>query len=445
MEPKKTLPCNYAICCSKTTAASWNKVIAVLTAKYAEKFAPASFIYGESVTELRPILAHVLPYYTCFIAPPAECTREFVKDVLDLTRSLTPGPYTDTIWGILTAPDEETACHIAAYNVPLLVRKTVSNCPIPLDKCCEGVTYSELSQGKSWVKSGASCAVEQKECDCEVALNFVSEINHFPFDVDLMVTSAHANEKNWRPAYCFPGGTVTHKEDCNELEATSVSGDKTVPIDSRNPKVYVAAGNCLMAHVLQDKPCMALSWMKSANVMQFVGYTVPTWFGYGGWGTLKYFMETAGEYSLSEAYFANMQCMLYDAENPTKSSEFIKGCKHDAEVVTFYGDPAWSVRLLRPEEAKDKVAPPAYKMTAKSRDNMWTVSVETLATGKWDCEIADDKSTRPGRPPLYIFPRRLKNPKTISGNAIVTGLFVMFKLAGEFQKGERHEVAIAEN
>ncbi len=142
-------------------------------------------------------------------------------------------------------------------------------------------------------------------------------------------------------------------------------------------------------------------------------------------------METAGEYSLSEVYFANMQCVLYDAENHTKSSEFIQGCKHDAEVVTFYGGPAWSVRLIggeRPEEVKGKVAPPAYKMTAIP---MWTVSepVETLTTGKWDCEIADGKSTRPGRPPLYIFPRRLKSPKTISGNAIVMGLFIMFKLA----------------
>lgn len=34
--------------------------------------------------------------------------------------------------------------------------------------------------------------------------------------------------------------------------------------------------------------------MKNASVMQFIGYTDVTWFGYAGWGLLKYFLNTVG-------------------------------------------------------------------------------------------------------------------------------------------------------
>ena len=60
-------------------------------------------------------------------------------------------------------------------------------------------------------------------------------------------------------------------------------------IRSNNPKVYLPIGNCLMGHI--DGPnAMALAWMNNVGVRQMIGYTVLTWYGYGGWGVLDYFV-----------------------------------------------------------------------------------------------------------------------------------------------------------
>ena len=69
-------------------------------------------------------------------------------------------------------------------------------------------------------------------------------------------------------AGCGGGGS---REVCREIKA------------SGKVKVYSAAGNCLMGNINSDH-CMALAWMRSAGVRQMFGYTVPTWFGFGGWG-----------------------------------------------------------------------------------------------------------------------------------------------------------------
>ena len=65
-------------------------------------------------------------------------------------------------------------------------------------------------------------------------------------------------------------------------------------------KVYSAAGNCLMADINGGR-CMALAWLRSAGVRQMVGYIVPTWFGFAGWGVHRYLFGNVGALSFAEA------------------------------------------------------------------------------------------------------------------------------------------------
>ncbi len=82
------------------------------------------------------------------------------------------------------------------------------------------------------------------------------------------------------------------------------------PIRSDNPKVYLPVGNCLMGHI--DGPdAMALAFLNSAGVNQMIGYTVPRWYGYAGWGLLDYFVEQPGRFTLAEAFYANEQALVY--------------------------------------------------------------------------------------------------------------------------------------
>lgn len=117
---------------------------------------------------------------------------------------------------------------------------------------------------------------------------------------------------------------------------------------------------------------MALGWMHSANVVQMIGYVEPTWFGYGGWGVHKYFVNNPGSMTFAEAFFANQQSLLHQLHgkyshhmgstlddhrsvyekcfNTSSSaqkdiSRDCSGLIYDRDNVAFYGDPAWRAQL----------------------------------------------------------------------------------------------------
>ena len=48
-----------------------------------------------------------------------------------------------------------------------------------------------------------------------------------------------------------------------------------------------------------------------AGVRQMIGYTVPTWSGYAGWGLLDYFLEQPGRFTLCEAFHANGHALVH--------------------------------------------------------------------------------------------------------------------------------------
>ena len=82
------------------------------------------------------------------------------------------------------------------------------------------------------------------------------------------------------PAVVFSHGLLFD----GSMFGAPTTGDR-FEIESSNPKVYLPIGNCLMGHI--DGPdAMALAWMNSVGVNQMIGYTVVTWYGFGGWGVL---------------------------------------------------------------------------------------------------------------------------------------------------------------
>jgi len=110
----------------------------------------------------------------------------------------------------------------------------------------------------------------------------------------------------------------------------------------------------------------------SASVVQMVGYVVPTWFGFGGWGVHKYFLNNPGSMTFAEAFFANQQSLLHELHSKYESNvgtslddhervyrrcfgteesvseslpRYCLGLLYDCDNVAFYGDPAWEARL----------------------------------------------------------------------------------------------------
>lgn len=191
-------------------------------------------------------------------------------------------------------------------------------------------------------------------------------------------------------------------------------------------RIWLAAGNCLFGDAANTKDSMAVTALSAYTCNQVVGYTVPSWYGAGGWGTLSCFFDSANGTSLAEAWFMNNQFIL---ENTRKIDPILLklqfneeqigaklqgelmacgaalnqrnvkdalGYVHDRDVVAFYGDPAWSASLDCSKApcpvSLEWKSPKKFTITAnmdhKGRLGVW---FPTAATGKdaKSCSVKD--------------------------------------------------------
>jgi zinc protease len=237
---------------------------------------------------------------------------------------------------------------------------------------------------------------------------------------DCFLTSGHATEHDWQPGYKYRNGAFGARG--GVLLGKPLDGREHV-VDSPNPKVYLAIGNCLIGNIPATDDCMALAWIGSAGARQMVGYTVPTWFGYAGWGVLDYFIEQPGRHTLQEAWMANHHALVWKlglidpkllTEEPEPGSSSGggdgSGLLHDRDVTVFYGDPKWDARLapgrLRWKETLEEGAPGEFT---------WTI---TPQAGKETFAPVDTNgSQRGGRPLILLLPKCFTALELLDGAA----------------------------
>ena len=348
----------YCIVVSKATAEDrqWKTVVAALRDKHRAEV----LVYDKSPAETRDALRRMMPRYIGFVARPTEAGREFVAKAHQLTRQLDDDPYTDALWGIITGYDAETALRIMRQKEPLVIRRAAAATEIELPLCEEGLWYCELHQGKM-VQKLPGGKPRQQHAPADTTRALVDVLNEYR--PQLFVTSGHASERDWQIGYGYRNGQFRCEK--GQLFGLDTEGHR-FPVHSDDPKVFLPVGNCLMGHV--DGPdAMALAYMKSAGIRQMIGYTVPTWYGYAGWGMLDYFVEQPGRFSLAEAFVANQQALVHrlatcfpglekaKAEGrPGSHGELSQaardaglswsdadGLLYDRDTLAFYGDPAW--------------------------------------------------------------------------------------------------------
>ncbi len=430
---------DYAIVVSAKTAAdtAWRQVVDALASRHTAGI----IVFTNSVNESLPALKIQFPRHACFVAQPAETTREFVEQVHRLTRRLDDDPYTDCFWGILTGYDAANALEIARQNQTLTLRKVASGTVLAMDMIEEGVTYSELEKGKS-VRKSKSGAVQEVKSPDDSTESLVNALNDE--QPDLFVTSGHATEHDWMIGFSYRNGFFKHASGKLFGEDTQ---KRILPIHSPNPKIYMPIGNCLMGHI--DRPdCMATAWMNSAGVRQMIGYTVTTWYGYAGWGVLDYFVEQPGRYTFNEAFLANQIALenrldTYFPEllkqetgvvernsekavpsDAAKAAGLTKqdglGLLYDRDTLAFYGDPAWQARMA------DR--PKAFDQTLTVNDGTFTLDIMPRRGAESFKPVNLNGSQRGGRPFLAYLPYRVRDVKIIAGNdmnPVVTDNFIL--------------------
>lgn len=145
---------------------------------------------------------------------------------------------------------------------------------------------------------------------------------------------------------------------------------------------------------------MAIAWMNGSNAATMIGYVVTTWHGRNGWGGLKYWLTNPGRYSLAEAVYMNQQDFLYQqyqwypslikenynfdgnefliaaqkvakAMNTQQPTNDQIGFWHDRDVLAYYGDPKWNVRLQEIPEETD------FTVTSKVKGKKCIITIKT--------------------------------------------------------------------
>lgn len=419
---------DYLIVVSETTAGdpAWGKVVTALREKHG-----AEVIQHTSGIESLLPFNRPIPRAVCFVATPQEASRDFVLRVNRLMRRLDDDPWPDAFYGILTGYDAGNALRIAEQREPLTVRKVASGTDVALDQCEEGVWHCELKPGRTVRKAKGGPAVEiAGPTDSTAAL--VQSLNDY--QADLFVTSGHATERDWMIGFTYKNGFFKHVD--GKLYGEDTQG-RRLPIASPNPKIYLPVGNCLMGHI--DRPdCMAAAWMNSAGVCQMIGYTVPTWYGYMGWGMLDYFVEQPGRFTLAQAFVANQVALLnrlqmffpdlVEAEvdgqgNPRTAIRLTdparaaglkatdgRGLLFDRDVVAFYGDPAWEAKMASQPDAL------AWEQTLTvTEDGVYTFEIRPRRGGKSFQPINTNGSQRGGRPFIEFFSRRIGSATLLEG------------------------------
>ncbi|MDO5308993.1 MAG: C25 family cysteine peptidase [Planctomycetia bacterium] len=410
----------------------WKGVVDSLKAKREADYNVATILWDDNLLET---LKSVYPRYVAFVMKPEEASIERSVAIWRLSRQMNDDPYGDFLWGIITGFEPKDALRLTQVE-DMLVTRALGGTSIALDYFESGVVFDEGKKNHWRVKEPGQEAVDKNDAPDDTTHAIAEALN----DAQLFVTSGHASERNWSIGYAYKNGFFVAQ---NGNLYGAPSNDKPFEIHAQGSKIHLASGNCLLGHV--DKPdCLALALMRNANVDMLVGYLVPTWFGYMGWGIQDYYIEQPGRYTVAEAFYANNQALLYLLEQETtkaaseekasqENTQFRQGLAYDRDVVVLYGDPAWR-NPLKTQDSGWKQELVCEKNDAGK--DVWRLTITPLKGEKTYGLLDGNGSERSGRPVIQIFPQKIDRPVLVEGSEfapVLTENFILIPLK-ELQK-----------
>ncbi|UJR13687.1 hypothetical protein I4U23_000699 [Adineta vaga] len=432
---------SYAIVATTSTIndSEWNSVVNFLLDRH-----PQATLFVYSNNNLKMIhsdLKAAMPRFVAFVCQPDQCGRLFVAQCHRLMRTLDNEPYIDAMWAIVTGINAEYAIKSIdneSVDQPFIIQRAINFTNVDQNLFESCFTFSD---GKKGCWYGKNCGIddgsgEEKEEGNEYpkapAEIFTEKLNEM--QPDLLVTSGH--------------GTEDYVEMPWSVGKLKVEDDGLVPLDenaepvapaiesSTNPKIYLPIANCLIGHC-KGPQCMVTTFLGRMGVRQMCGYTVETWYGRAGWGTLDTWKSVPGRLSLADAYFLHQARMTYDLKsiNPRllhfkfdlsvypgyttvvdqlekqyhldtdniddKILEQIYGLCYDRDTFVFYGDPSFIAKL-------------------NENKNGNQLTTKFLRTGKtthqFQIEFKDVETAQNFQGPIgSIFTNRIENFNIING------------------------------
>ena len=426
--------------------------------------------------EALPQIIEAYPRYVAIVDKPENIGSEYVMELHRMCREMDDDIYGDYLWGIITGYNAEAAMKMVNTSTePLVIKDAVA-------------TIMELNSAKwfdnyAWVddhtrglwgyKNGRNAEIVTSMVEKEQVLDKFCEL-YEAYDPDLIVTAAHATQKNLEMPYSL--GNLKPRD--GKLYSENIfTGEERFINESGKRRVYTAVGNCLIGDMNNTAESMAAAWMNGSNAATMIGYVVTTWHGRSGWGALKYWVTNPHRYTLAEAVYLNQQDLLHQhyAWTPSLLNEPYNYCDgfweelttaaerlsqelgrevdidsaqdwdmmgfwHDRDVLAYYGDPKWSIMLQSVDSERD------YDITSTINKGKCIVTISTNANFSLE-RMQGDKFKQEhvlDLPFSYFFPERLKSPRLAEGQeweAVVDENFLLV-YNPNFEPNSTYEIVI---
>ena len=433
------------------TRDGWAQVVSALRCFHRDR-GVRTLVFDSSPLELLDQLRELHPRYLVLVARPEELGRPVLLDLHRVVRGLDEDPWPDLEWGVVTGRDWSDAMRQVTTRSPLSIRRAAGVASMPVDAFDEVWCWDESVPGRSLRTSPDGVLEETVTEAADMMPGIVESLNEY--QPDLFFSSGRATQDDWRIGYLFNGGAFKVRDGI----LTGVDlGHRDHPVHSTNPKVWLAAGNCLVGDIA-DRDSMALAILGSAGATQFLGYTGRTWHGRAGWGASEWYLSNPQRPTLPEAVFFN-QVQLTDElaglggdladldlgtfgprEDPRFREElaahlrgrldeeaFERAVGHlwDRDALVLYGDPTWEARRAGP-------------------DRPWSFELHPLPGDRWRLTLTVDSDVDTPVPPVLRLPFRMElDPEAPSvPEVLVADDFVMFRSLRSLQAGDSHSVVI---
>lgn len=477
-DPGKIVPAakEYAVIISEKAAKdpAWRKVATTLKNRYSGTI----IAWKGDIASVEEKLKKQAPRYIAVVALPEELDRVVVAKLHRMTRRIDPDFYGDAIFGIITGRSAEGAqMMIEEQKEPLLIERGLSTTN------CDRERFKEHFFITDWgpyeyieTKDGVSSEKKKLENDREMAVLFAEKFE--AIQPQYLVSASHATEFNLEmpfsrgliaPSggkfYCFGRGDMPDfvkllgkPEAVGEL-AKRRKLRSIAP--SPNPKIWIAAGNCLFGDVLRNKDSMVPTLISEYGLRQIVGYTIPTWYGVG-WGAHGNFFNGHQDVSVGQAWFFANQAALEKLPEPLRTIDYrlnaegmtgtsingvsvvIHECRipytkddlgrlYDRDVIAFYGDPLF--RSSFDPNAKN-CQPWQYTLETRGKERRVTVTGTQGKTRKSEFRFWFPQPRDPQKPITLSLVKDGKK-QAFDGKFSSTKNFLMLTDAIELKPGEK--------
>ncbi|MBR5894154.1 MAG: insulinase family protein [Akkermansia sp.] len=419
----------------------WQAVIAALVKKYPG----AQVVAVEKLTEdaITAALRSAKAHYAAIVLQPEEVGRETVNALHRAARKVDDDMWGDCLWGIVTGYTAADALRIASDDNALVIKRALGTTnigwhPFEYSYCITDWTNAPvLEQDGNKEPSYKEYGKDTPEGKDGLQGLFAERLSNA--GAQMVVSSSHATQFNLEmpfsrglifPAnnrfYQLSGPYMSHffsplsdalRGRADGLAAMAEKLKCPVIEPDGKTRVWIAAGNCLFGDAHNSNQSMAITALSGYTCNQVVGYTVPSWYGAGGWGTFGSFVDMADNTTLAEAWYLNNQFILNNTKKidprllkiqfnseqidyafhsaiinsgvnlSQNNAKDAVGLVHDRDVVAFYGDPAWSAtvdtslspRPLATNWVNEKTVTISANRDYKGRLGIW---FPTPATGK---------------------------------------------------------------